>query len=140
MHEDMRALLNAYLDGELHGTRLQEMKLHLSACEACRNELKELRLVSDLLTGRPRPGVYAGRAFRLQPGPQPAAPDDARPASETRFPGLVARAGGVAGSLVLRPDGVHTHRRGYRCANDRPAGAGRQMAETAGRRQSGSQP
>ncbi len=22
MHEDMRSLLNAYLDGELHGTRL----------------------------------------------------------------------------------------------------------------------
>ena len=55
MHEDMRALLSAYLDGELRGTRLLEMKLHLSACEACRNELKELRLVSDMLKAAPLP-------------------------------------------------------------------------------------
>ena len=55
MHEDMRTLLNAYLDGELHGTRLLEMKLHLASCESCRNELKELRLVSDLLKAAPAP-------------------------------------------------------------------------------------
>ena len=62
MHEDMRALLSAYLDGELHGTRLLEMKLHLSACESCRNELKELRLVSDLLQAAPDPEFMpAGR-------------------------------------------------------------------------------
>jgi anti-sigma factor RsiW len=62
MHEDMRALLSAYLDGELHGTRLLEMKLHLSACETCRNELKELRLVSDLLQAAPDPEFMpAGR-------------------------------------------------------------------------------
>ena len=62
MHEDMRALLSAYLDGELHGTRLLEMKLHLSGCEACRNELKELRLVSDLLQAAPLPEFMpAGR-------------------------------------------------------------------------------
>ena len=62
MHEDMRTLLNAYLDGELHGTRLLEMKLHLASCEACRNELKELRLVSDLLQAAPVPEFMpAGR-------------------------------------------------------------------------------
>ena len=62
MHEDIRALLSAYLDGELRGTRLMEMKLHLSACEACRNELKELRLVSDLLQAAPDPAFMpAGR-------------------------------------------------------------------------------
>jgi hypothetical protein len=62
MHEDTRALLSAYLDGELHGTRLQELKLHLSACEACRNELKELRLVSYLLQAAPDPEFMpAGR-------------------------------------------------------------------------------
>jgi len=63
MHEDMRALLSAYLDGELHGTRLQEMKLHLDACEACRNELKELRLVSDLLQAAPVPEVMPAKRF-----------------------------------------------------------------------------
>jgi len=62
MHEDKRALLSAYLDGELHGTRLQEMKLHLAACEACRNELEELRLVTDLLQADPLPEFMpAGR-------------------------------------------------------------------------------
>ena len=62
MHEDMRALLNAYLDGELRGTRLMEMKLHLAGCEACRNELKQLRLVSEMLHAAPEPEfIPAGR-------------------------------------------------------------------------------
>ena len=62
MHDDMRALLNAYLDGELNGTRLQELELHLAGCEACREELKELRLVSELLQAAPAPEFMpAGR-------------------------------------------------------------------------------
>lgn len=62
MHEDMRALLNAYLDDELNDNRLLEMKLHLAACAACRNELEELRLVSDLLQADPDPEFMpAGR-------------------------------------------------------------------------------
>ncbi|MGB8213138.1 MAG: zf-HC2 domain-containing protein [Anaerolineales bacterium] len=63
MHEDMRAQLNAYLDGELHGTRLLEMKLHLASCEACQNELKELRLVSDLLQAAPTPEFMPAERF-----------------------------------------------------------------------------
>jgi hypothetical protein len=55
MHEDLRPLLNAYLDGELHGTRLLEVQAHLAACETCRQELKELRRVSDLLQAAPVP-------------------------------------------------------------------------------------
>ena len=55
MHEDMRTLLNAYLDGELYGTRLLEMKHHLASCESCRNELTELQLISDLLQAAPAP-------------------------------------------------------------------------------------
>lgn len=55
MHEDMRTLLNAYLDGELHGWRLLELQTHLTSCEACRNELRQLRAVSDLLRAAPRP-------------------------------------------------------------------------------------
>ena len=62
MHEDMIPLLNAYLDGELHGNRLREMELHLSVCETCRNNLKELRLVSALLQAAPTPEfIPAGR-------------------------------------------------------------------------------
>jgi hypothetical protein len=63
MHEDMRTLLNAYLDGELQGTRLLEIKLHLAACQSCRNELKELRLVSDLLQAAPTPEFMPADRF-----------------------------------------------------------------------------
>lgn len=55
MHEEMRSLLNACLDNELHGTRLLELKVHLASCQACREELKDLRLVSDLLQAAPAP-------------------------------------------------------------------------------------
>ena len=63
MHEDMRTLLNAYLDGELHGWRLLEMQTHLASCEACRNELRELRSVSDLLHAAPVPGFTPAERF-----------------------------------------------------------------------------
>jgi anti-sigma factor RsiW len=63
MHDDMRNLLNAYLDGELHGTRLLEMKHHLASCESCRNELKELNLVSNLLQAAPTPEFMNAERF-----------------------------------------------------------------------------
>jgi hypothetical protein len=53
MHEDMHSLLNAYLDGELHGRRLHEMETHLASCEACQDELQDLRQVSELLQADP---------------------------------------------------------------------------------------
>ena len=65
MHEEMRTLLNAYLDGELHGRRLREMETHLAACADCRDELKELRLVSELLQQDTVRGSHAGRALRI---------------------------------------------------------------------------
>jgi anti-sigma factor RsiW len=55
MHEDMRALLNVYLDGELHGPRLPELEQHLAMCESCRDELKELRMISEILQSAPVP-------------------------------------------------------------------------------------
>ena len=57
MHEVLYPLLNAYLDGELHGTRLQQMETHLASCEICQVELKELRRVSQLLQATPLPEV-----------------------------------------------------------------------------------
>lgn len=63
MHEDMRNLLNAYLDGELHGWRLLEMQTHLASCESCRNELRELRTVSDLLRAAPAPAFTPADRF-----------------------------------------------------------------------------
>ncbi len=66
MHEDMRTLLNAYLDGELHDRRLLEMQTHLASCEACRNELRELLLVSDLLQAAPAPEFTPAERFISQ--------------------------------------------------------------------------
>jgi anti-sigma factor RsiW len=66
MHEDMHELLNAYLDGELHGWHLQEMETHLASCAACRNELRELRLVSDLLQANPAPEFTSTERFVSQ--------------------------------------------------------------------------
>jgi len=63
MHEDMRNLLNAYLDGELHGMRLLQLQNHLASCEACRNELKELRQISDLLRAAPAPDFSPADKF-----------------------------------------------------------------------------
>lgn len=63
MHDDIRNLLNAYLDGELHGTRLLEVKLHLASCETCREELKDLRRVSDLLQAAPVPDFMPVERF-----------------------------------------------------------------------------
>jgi hypothetical protein len=63
MHDEIRTLLNAYMDGELHGTRLQEMKLHLGSCESCRGDLEELRLVSNLLQAAPLPDFMSADRF-----------------------------------------------------------------------------
>jgi anti-sigma factor RsiW len=63
MHKDIRPLLNAFLDNELHGTRLLEMKLHLASCQACREELKDLRRVSDLLQAAPAPDFMPAERF-----------------------------------------------------------------------------
>jgi hypothetical protein len=66
MHEEMRTLLNAYLDGELHGQHLKEMQNHLAFCDACQNELKELRLVSNLLQTDPTPEFITAERFVSQ--------------------------------------------------------------------------
>lgn len=63
MHEDMHPLLNAYLDGELQGNRLQEFKIHLASCETCRDELYELGLISDLLHAAPSPEFMPADRF-----------------------------------------------------------------------------
>jgi anti-sigma factor RsiW len=68
MHEDMHNLLNAYLDGELHGMRLLEMKNHLASCAQCRQELKDLRQVSDLIQAAPAPAFMPAERFAANLG------------------------------------------------------------------------
>jgi len=55
MHEEIKNLLNAYLDNELSGRSLRQVEVHLSSCQACRGELEELRKISLLLRGAPDP-------------------------------------------------------------------------------------
>ena len=63
MCEDMRALLNAYLDGELSGWRLLQVQNHLASCASCREELRQLRTVSDLLHAAPEPEFVPAERF-----------------------------------------------------------------------------
>jgi predicted anti-sigma-YlaC factor YlaD len=45
--------LNAYLDGELHDSRLQQVEAHLAECDTCLAELEALEKLSDLLQEAP---------------------------------------------------------------------------------------
>jgi anti-sigma factor RsiW len=81
MHEEMRALLNAYMDGELQGRRLREIEAHLVTCAECKKELGELRLVSQKLQADTSVEAPSAERFisqltlslprRFQPNPQP---------------------------------------------------------------------
>lgn len=66
MHEEMRSLLNAYLDGELHGRRERELEAHLQTCPDCRSELEQLRQVSKTLQAAPAPRHTPGDQFVAQ--------------------------------------------------------------------------
>jgi hypothetical protein len=61
-----RPLLNAYLDGELQGSHLEQLEAHLKDCGTCRDELERLRLVSRLLQAAPAPQVTPPARFASQ--------------------------------------------------------------------------
>jgi anti-sigma factor RsiW len=63
MCEQKNGLLNPYLDGELRGTRRDELERHLETCPSCRAELHELRRVSDLLRLAPSPAFTPPERF-----------------------------------------------------------------------------
>jgi predicted anti-sigma-YlaC factor YlaD len=58
--------LNAYLDGELHGSRLQHVEDHLAECEVCLAELESLEKLSGLLQEIPEPEFIAAERFAAQ--------------------------------------------------------------------------
>ena len=58
--------LNAYLDGELHGNRLQHVEAHLTECRACQSELKALERLSGLLHEIPAPEFTSPEQFAAQ--------------------------------------------------------------------------
>ncbi len=49
MSEHGQEWLNAYLDGELRGWRLERVEDHLAGCPACRAELEALRRLSHMI-------------------------------------------------------------------------------------------
>jgi hypothetical protein len=55
MSKHITEWLNAYLDGELMGSRLHQVHEHLAECEACRAELHSLQDISALLHSVPSP-------------------------------------------------------------------------------------
>ena len=47
--EQMRAMLDAYIDGELSAEEMRALRDHAATCEDCRNELEAAELVRDAL-------------------------------------------------------------------------------------------
>ena len=66
MHNHVTEWLNAYLDGELHGSRLHTVEAHLAECEACQAELRSLRDLSGLLHKVPAPEFTLPERFATQ--------------------------------------------------------------------------
>ncbi len=58
--------LNAYLDGELKSSQLQQVEAHLVECQACRDELESLARLSSLLHEVPAPEFIAVERFASQ--------------------------------------------------------------------------
>ena len=58
MSEHVHEWLSPYLDGELHGWRLQQVEKHLTECQECSSELVELRSLSTLLRETPVEGDF----------------------------------------------------------------------------------
>ena len=66
MHAEVTRSLEEYLDGELDPATQRAIEAHLSVCEACREELRGMREVSEWLgtlqpeeSIEPAPGFYA---------------------------------------------------------------------------------
>ncbi len=62
-------LISAYVDGELTGVEMLEVRKHLSACSECASEYESLRstkaLLAGLPTAKPREGFSARILSRL---------------------------------------------------------------------------
>jgi anti-sigma factor RsiW len=79
MSKHVTEWLNAYLDGELHDSRLQHVEAHLVECEVCRAELESLERLSGFLQEVPEPEFTSPERFAAQvslrlPRPKAEAP------------------------------------------------------------------
>jgi predicted anti-sigma-YlaC factor YlaD len=66
MSKHITEWLNAYLDGELRGARLQQMELHLAECPDCQAALQLLEKLSDLLHEAPTPEFTPPERFATE--------------------------------------------------------------------------
>lgn len=66
MSKHITEWLNAYLDGELHGNRLQFVEAHLVECPVCQAELGSLESLSGLLQEVPAPAFTSSERFAAQ--------------------------------------------------------------------------
>ncbi len=66
MPKHMHEWLNAYLDGELRGSRLRDVEAHLAECLACQAELDSLAVISNLLHEVPEPEYMPAERFASQ--------------------------------------------------------------------------
>lgn len=66
MSKHVTEWLNAYLDGELRSSQLQQVEAHLVECQACRDELESLARLSSLLHEVPAPEFTPAERFAAQ--------------------------------------------------------------------------
>lgn len=66
MSKHVTEWLSAYADGELRGSRLQQVKAHLADCEVCQRELELLDSLSSLLQEVPVPDFIPPERFASQ--------------------------------------------------------------------------
>src|SRR5678815_859601 len=66
MSNHMTEWLNAYMDGEMSGSRLDLMEEHLAGCDVCRAELESLRRLSMTLHEVPAPEFMSTERFAAQ--------------------------------------------------------------------------
>jgi anti-sigma factor RsiW len=66
MSKHITEWLNAYLDGELHGSRLHQVEIHLTECQVCQTELESLERLSSLLQEVPAPEFTSPERFAAQ--------------------------------------------------------------------------
>jgi predicted anti-sigma-YlaC factor YlaD len=79
MSKHVTEWLNAYLDGELRDSQIQQVESHLVECETCRAELESMARLSSLLHEAPVPEFTPPERFAAQvnlrlPRQRPSAP------------------------------------------------------------------
>ena len=105
-HEDVRTLLNDYVDGQLTEETQEAVVQHLAQCDICRNEASFLRSLLTTAAGLPEgvaPGqdLWPGIAARIVQGKAAAEDDGGDPAWLTRGMRVAAAVALIAVSSLL---------------------------------------